>query len=201
VPRASHVIHVTVIDMVSAVAGQRLAGQEQKKGGVIAVSETSLRPQESRAAGEEAPEAEWLGAGAFPHGPGSEWEQELAALGEERGPGQFLTSAVQSLRDAALETKDRLEEVGNAVADGDMSAAVGALGRERDGMDLGLPATMLRIYREEGVVVLFNGVVPRVLQLGFSHAVRFTAYGASRGFVVGSMLSDTDISSVLPKIF
>ena len=66
-------------------------------------------------------------------------------------------------------------------------------------MDLGLPATMLRIYREEGVVVLFNGVVPRVLQLGFSHAVRFTAYGASRGFVVGSMLSDTDISSVLPK--
>ncbi|MGB1594553.1 MAG: MC/SLC25 family protein, partial [Promethearchaeia archaeon] len=36
--------------------------------------------------------------------------------------------------------------------------------------------TIKLIVTEEGVGALFKGVVPRVLQLGLNHAIRFTGY-------------------------
>lgn len=48
--------------------------------------------------------------------------------------------------------------------------------------------TLKTVYSEEGIGALFNGVVPRVLQLGVNHALRFTGYEATKGAVTKEML-------------
>jgi len=48
--------------------------------------------------------------------------------------------------------------------------------------------TLKSIYAEEGPSALFKGVIPRVLQLGTNHALRFTGYEATKGVVTKEML-------------
>lgn len=48
--------------------------------------------------------------------------------------------------------------------------------------------TLKHVYTEEGWKALFKGVIPRVLQLGVNHALRFSGYEAAREGVVRNML-------------
>ncbi|KAJ1491069.1 hypothetical protein T484DRAFT_1776112 [Baffinella frigidus] len=197
-----------------------LQGQETKKGGVLTVSPESLKLPEDRSLDEAGTwESEWAGSRSHEYGLlGSEWEEEEAhAEGVRLGPKRILASAVKRIQTAAEMAAERVEnsrlgQLGSAVKDGNVAAALaagGAFGGNTDTeedagadkeIDISLVSTVIRIYKEEGIVPLFNGWVPRVLQLGLSHAVRFTAYGASRGFVVGEMLTNSDLSTLF-KIF
>ncbi|EKX45950.1 hypothetical protein GUITHDRAFT_107986 [Guillardia theta CCMP2712] len=60
--------------------------------------------------------------------------------------------------------------------------------------------TMKTIVEEEGIRALFKGVVPRVLQLGLNHAIRFSGYQASRDVLVHGML-EGDLDRTLIRMF
>jgi len=61
---------------------------------------------------------------------------------------------------------------------------------------VGMLNTLDTIFKEEGPGALFKGVIPRVVQLGLNHALRFSAYESARKTLVEGMLYGTMASKL-----